>query len=207
MPFPLELKTFCLHGQSFELFVPEPEAVRKTYLQGGTGFPYWSQVWPAAQGLGAFLLQHRQYIQNKHVAELAAGLGLPSLVAARYARTVRCSDYVAEAVHVVHRSAAHHRLHNFSAERLDWRALPQTLDVDVLLLSDINYEPEAFALQWELVHRFLQKGTTVILSTPQRLMAREFITPLLLWCRHQTEIVVPHTGKEVPISVLVLQQD
>jgi hypothetical protein len=55
-----------------------------------------------------------------------------------------------------------------------------------------------------MVNTFLFKGTTVLLSTPQRLLAKEFIAPLLAYCEQQEEVVVLHKGNEVAITVLVL---
>jgi predicted nicotinamide N-methyase len=206
MNFPLQLQQFNLQGQDIELFVPEPKAIQDSYQQGNIAFPYWAQVWPAAQALAGFLLSHEAYIKQKKIVELAAGLGLPSIAAARYASKVLCSDYVPEAVAIIQHSAVHNRLHNLSVRLLNWEHLPGDLETDVLLLSDVNYDPAAFALQQELIQSFLQKGTAVILSTPQRLMAKAFLTPLLFFCRQQEEIAITHEGKEVMVSVLVLKK-
>ncbi len=207
MPFPLELKTFHVLEQPVEIFVPAPAAVREKYLQGTIPFPYWSQVWPASLALSEFLLRHTAYIQQKHVLELAAGLGLPSIVASRFATSVLCSDYLPEAVKIVRRSAQHNGLKNFTAQRLNWHHLPQNLRTNVLLLSDINYDPSVFKVLQQVIELFLQNGTTIILSTPQRLMAKNFIAPLLLWRRQQAEIAVCHNEKEVVITVLVLGRE
>jgi predicted nicotinamide N-methyase len=206
MNFSLQLKQFNLQEVCIELFVPESKAIQDSYQQGNIAFPYWAQVWPAAQALAGFLLGHTAYIEQKKVVELAAGLGLPSMVAARYARKVLCSDCVPEAVAIIQQSAAHNRLHNLSVRLLDWERLPEDLEAEVLLLSDVNYDPAAFSLQQELIQSFLQKGAVVLLSTPQRLMAKAFLTPLLFYCREQEEIAIVHEGKEVMISVLVLRK-
>ena len=207
MSFPLELKTFHVLEQPIEIFVPRPAAVREKYLRGTIPFPYWSQVWPASLALSEFLLRHTAYIQNKQVIELAAGLGLPSIVAARFATRVLCSDYLPEAVEVAQQSAQHNGLKNFTAQLLNWHHLPQNLCADVLLLSDINYDPSVFKVLQQVIDLFLQNGTTIILSTPQRLIAKDFIAPLLVWRRQQEEIAVHHNGKEVTITVLVLARE
>ena len=67
-------------------------------LQATIAFPYWSKVWPSAEALALFILQHPEYIAGKMVVELGAGLGLPSLVAAQMAASVLCTDYEPEAV-------------------------------------------------------------------------------------------------------------
>lgn len=206
MPFPLRLQEIQLYQKNIELFVPEPVAVREEYRKGNLSFPYWTQVWPAAIALSEFLLRHRSYVQNKKLLELAGGLGLPSLAAAPYAAEVLCSDYLPEAVEVIRRSAAHNRLANFHTAVLNWHSLPETVETDVLLLSDANYEPDAFDVLQKLINCFLKNGTTVILSTPQRLMAKDFIRPLLVFVRQNEEITVRQQEKDISITVMVLKK-
>ena len=206
MLFPLHLQTFHLSGTPVEIFVPEITEVKAAYENGTIQFPYWSRVWPSAKAIAQFLLLNPSYIRGKTVLELGAGLGLPSLVAARFATHVHCTDHVPDAVAVVAQSAAHLQLQNLTAGVLDWEQLPEGLRADVLLLSDINYEPVAFNTLQHIIAAFLQNGATVLLSTPQRLMAREFVLPLLKHCTRQEEIVVMQEENEVAITVLVLEQ-
>lgn len=205
MYFPLHLQTVSVQQEQLQLYVPEEEAVRNAYKKGDIPFPYWSQIWPAAKALAGFLLQHPHCTEKKKVVELGAGLGLPSLVAARNATHVLCTDMVPEAVATVQQSAAHLNLQNVAVEVLDWRHLPKDLKTDVLLLSDINYEPAAFALLQDVITLFLQKRATIILSTPQRLMAKDFIAPLLVDCTQQEEIKVLHNGENIAIAVVMLE--
>lgn len=209
MLHPLQLQNFDLGPRSIALYVPQLKAVQKAYqqqkaLHPQTPFPYWAQVWPAAIALAQFVVQHPKYCRHKKVLELAAGLGLPSLAAAALAHVVTCTDYVAEAVQVVQQSASHNGLTNMHCQTLDWNHLPQDLQADVLLLSDVNYEPQQFEVLFEVLQRFLQRGTTIILSTPQRLMAKPFISRLLPWCSLQQTMYVPQPTEEAAITVLVL---
>lgn len=206
MSFPLQLQQFFIQRQCTELFVPDAKEVQAAYQKGDSPFPYWSQVWPAAIALSEFLLHHSHFIINKKVVELAAGLGLPSIVAARYAYSVISSDYLPEAVEVIELSAQHNHCKNLRVALFNWHSLPQDIEADVLLLSDINYNPDVFTAQHELINYFLQKGATIILSTPQRLIGKEFIAPLLTYCRQQQEILIMHDEKEVAVTVMVLQR-
>jgi hypothetical protein len=56
-----------------------------------------------------------------------------------------------------------------------------------------------------MVQNFLEKGTTVLLSTPQRLIAKQFVSPFLSQSRQQEEIIVDHLGKKTEVAVLVLK--
>ena len=202
----LRLKQFFIGEKSVGLFVPDADQLRDKYTKGLIAFPFWGKVWPAAIALSEFILQHADYVQNKNLLELGAGLGLPSIVAATYASSVVCSDREAEAVAVVKKSAGYNRLSNFSTRQLDWTTLSADVKTDVLLLSDVNYEPASFELQQQMLMSFLDKGTTIILSTPQRLMAKSFFTPLLLSCIFQQEIAVASEESIVNISVLVFRK-
>lgn len=205
------LQTFQLSGSSFELFAPLQSEIQQAYLQQkavdeNVDFPYWAKVWPSAIGLSMFLQQHPQLLQDKRVLELAAGLGLPSLVAANYAQSVCCSDYVQAPLDFVKASADHHQFANIDYQIINWFAVPPTIKTEILLLSDINYEPAAFAVLFEMIQAFLAKQTTIILSTPQRLLAKPFIAQLLPFCTSQTDIEVLENGEPVCVQVLILQQ-
>ena len=205
------LQTFHLNNSRFDVFVPIQSEIQQAYLQQkvlneNVDFPYWAKVWPSAISLSMFLQQHPQLLQDKRVLELAAGLGLPSLVAANYAQSVCCSDYVQVPLDFVKASADHHQFTNIDYQIINWFAVPTTITTDVLLLSDINYEPAAFAILLEMIQAFLTKKTTIILSTPQRLLAKPFIEQLLPFCTLKTDIEIQENGTPVWVQVLILQQ-
>lgn len=200
MNFPLQLQSFAVHNRTVELAVPDAGAVQEAYKRGGIPFPYWSKVWPAAVGLAAFLEQHPEHILNKRVMELGAGLGLPSVVAAAHASSVYCTDAEPEAAACVRKSAAHNGLQNLTAGVLNWQHLPEEINADAVLLSDVNYEPAAFAALMKTINVLLAKRVVILLSTPQRLAAKEFVTPLLSFCKRREEAMVDG----VPVTVMVL---
>jgi predicted nicotinamide N-methyase len=205
MAFPLQLEFFSVPGFSISFYVPEKEMVKAAYQRSQIAFPYWSQIWPAAKALASFLVLYPEFTKDKSVLELGGGLGLPSLVAAHNAAFVLCTDIEPEAIAVVNRSVAHLQLKNISTAVLDWQQLQLSQHVDVLLLSDINYEPAAFDTLLTLIKSFVEKGTLVLLSTPQRLVAKNFIAPLLPYCTIQEEITVDHEGEKVMTSVMLLK--
>jgi predicted nicotinamide N-methyase len=210
MNLALELHTLTIAGKKIQLYVPDPRKVYGHYQQQklidhNIDFPYWTRVWPAAKAISEFLLVHHEHINGKHVLELAAGLGLPSLIASRFAKTVHCSDYIPKAMQVVQKSIEFNHINNMYTSVLDWYNLPDDLYTDVLLLSDINYEPDLFGVLYNSIEGFISKGTTIILSTPQRLMAKPFIERLLPWCVEQKEIIVPHEKQHIATNVFVLR--
>jgi predicted nicotinamide N-methyase len=204
---PLQLKTYQLHNTALELFVPYPRQMQLSYEESKeTDFPYWSQVWPAAIALSEFIIENPVYVKDKKVLELGAGLGLPSFTAAKWAKDIYCTDYHAEAVAIIQKTMVHHQLQNMKAEQLHWQALPEKIMADTLLLSDVNYNPANFEALYDVIKYFLQSGTCILLSTPQRLLAKPFIERLLPWCvwQEEKEVAVKMIG--INISIMVLQK-
>lgn len=201
------LQNFSFGEIKVQLFVPDISFVKQRYevekAKGATnGFPYWAKVWPAAIAMSSFLTEHSSFIQHKKVLELAAGLGLPSIVAASMAKEVCCSDYLQDAIDVIEQSVAVNNIHNVQCRLLNWHHLPNDLTADVLLLSDVNYEQEEFDVLYNVLQLFIKKGTTIILTTPQRLIAKSFISRLLNWVVYQQEMKVDDSTY---ISALVLK--
>jgi predicted nicotinamide N-methyase len=211
MSLSLQLQHLERPGYTIDLFVPNAQEVQDSYFQlkqvlAQVPYPHWTKLWPAALAMSDFIHQHPELVQHKKVLELAAGLGLPSFVAARYAKAVCCSDYLDEAVATMAKSAQHLQFSNVTCQVLDWNHLPDDLTADVLLLSDINYDPEQFVRLYQVLRRFLQQGTVILLTTPQRLMAKPFIEKLLPFCRQQYEMIIYDLQQHTPVSLLLLQE-
>ena len=194
-------KTECLtFGEiTITLQIPDPQSL----LKNATTF--YAKLWPSAIALAEFITTNPAFIANKNVLELAAGLGLPGMVAAHIASEVTISDYIPEAVELMKSSVVLNGLTNVRCELLDWYNLPTDLTTDVLLLSDINYDPEAFEVLYQVLGGFLASGTTIILATPQRLMAKPFIERLLAFCTMQEEVQVSLNSEQTFITILVLK--
>jgi predicted nicotinamide N-methyase len=204
--FPSTIQEFSFGQYTCQLSVPDAASVQKAYREGAISFPYWSQVWPAAVALTQFIVKHSELVQNKNVLEIAAGLGLPSIVAAHYAQSVLCTDAQPEVIDYIQASAKQNRINNLETAALDWNKLPMNLHPEVLLLSDVNYAHAAFEGLTKTVHYFLEQNTTILLSTPQRLIAKEFVNPFVSQATHQEEIIVDHLGKQTAVVVLMLKK-
>lgn len=207
---PVTIEQVLLAHHTVQLVIPDEDAVKDRYqreIAAGLSpqFPYWSRIWPSAVAMALHLEQNLQLIRDRKVLELAAGLGLPSLFAARFATDVICSDKSEEAIDVVQRSGVLNELTNLHTAVIDWNNLSFGYQPDLVLLSDVNYEPASFSALSNMLRHFLGLGKTVLLTTPQRLMARAFIESVSHWCVHQSEIAVADTnGIITPISVMEL---
>lgn len=204
----LKTEHYTWKDQTIALFVPTQEGIQSDYLRkqqssAEAAFPYWSKIWPSAIALCRFIADRPELIKDKQVLELAGGLGLPSLLAARFAHTVCYSDYLPEPLEIVQQSILLNSSSNITCVQLDWARLPENLTAEVLLLSDINYDPSEFDVLFEVFMRFLNGGTTIMLSTPQRLMSKPFIGKLLPWCVEQKEITVRKDNAATMITVMV----
>lgn len=197
-----ELQSFTIGKQTVSICIPDGAAIQNAYRQQHA--PYWAQVWHAAIGLCLFLEQYPEYIENKKVLELGAGLGLPGIAAAAKAKNVCISDISPEAITIVQQSILHCQLKNVTCQIIAWDNIDAVSIPEVVLLSDINYEPDAFASLLKMIEYLLNNNCTVILSTPQRLMAKPFIEQLLINCIMQATIPVLLREKQEDISVFVL---
>ena len=209
MEFELALQEFDIGNKVLRLYVPIEKDVKNKYTKGSatthnTSFPYWARVWASSIGLAGFIQEHPSYVRNKVILELAAGLGLPSFVAASHAQSVCVSDYQTEALFVINKSIRINKLTNVNTRLLDWHNLPDDLSCDVLLLSDVNYNPTEFKVLEQVLLYFMKKSATILLSSPQRLMAKSFIEALLPYCLKATEKEVSLNGTTTLVSIFVL---
>lgn len=186
------------------ILMPDPSDLQLKYIenQGAKTFPFWSKIWPASIALANFIQQNPEWVTNKNILELAAGLGLPSLCASPIADSVICSDYDEDAVAFIKENILLNKASNVTAALINWAQIPEKLEWDVLLMSDINYNPEDFLFLISLLKKLIHQGKTIILSTPQRLIGKPFIEALLAFCILNEEICV----NNVYVSILILSK-
>jgi len=208
MQYPIQLTQISAEKA---IYIPLYEGVQEVYasmlkFDPATSFPFWAKLWPSSIALLDVLKAHPHLIQNKHVLEIGAGIGLPSLMMADIARSVLISDYDKEAVALMKKNIEHLQLQNAEALQLDWNAIPENIQPDVVLLSDVNYDPAQFDVLIHLIEKFILQGSTIILSTPQRIMASPFVQKLESCIIERHEALVDENGIPKEISILVLSK-
>ena len=82
----------------------------------------------------------------------------------------------------------------------------EEIKADVVLLSDINYAPEQFESLLLLIKKLLEQGATIIIATPQRIMATPFVQELVPFTKYNEVEIIQESGGSVAISILVLSQ-
>lgn len=208
MEYPIQLTQISAEKA---IYIPDYEQVKEIYtsllnLDPNTPFPFWAKLWPSSIALLDVLEAHPHLIQNKHVLEIGAGIGLPSLMMAGIAKSIQLSDYDKEAVALLQKNIEHLQLKNAEALQLDWNNMPGNLNPDVILLSDVNYDPGQFDVLIHLIDKFLTQGSSIILSTPQRIMASPFVQRLEASIMERHEAMVDENGIQKEISILVLSK-
>lgn len=194
------------------LWIPDSEAVKTQYenfktLELHVDFPFWAKVWASSKAMVAFLQEERNWIENKQVLEIGAGIGFPSFSIAQKASSVIISDYNSDAVSLAQKNINHLNINNATATVLDWNHIPSELFADTILLSDINYNPNDFDALVISISSFLNKGCIVILATPNRITANPFIEKLSPFI-HKTKYYPIIEGKiEKEIAVFVLKKN
>ncbi len=197
--------------QGLALYVPDSKLVESVYRQAliinpETPFPFWAKIWPAAKAMTSFLQKEPQWITNKRVLEIGAGIGLPSFTIADKTSSIIISDYSPDAVELIQKNISYLKINSATAICLDWNDFPSTIIADTVLLSDINYDPSQFEALNSLILHFLNQGSTLIISTPQRITATPFIHILEPYIKRMHTQEVQHENQMLAISICLLYQ-
>ena len=208
MQYPVKLSQISAEKA---IYIPDYEQVKQVYaslikIEPNTPFPFWAKLWPSSIALVNVLENNPDWIRDKHVLELGAGIGLPSLMLAGVAKSIQVSDYADEAVELLQKNIAHLNLMNVQALQLDWNHLPISIHHDVLILSDVNYDPSQFDTLIQIITSKILDGCTILLSTPQRIMASPFVQALEAYIQTTYVEVIYENETSVEISILVLSK-
>jgi predicted nicotinamide N-methyase len=196
--------------EGIALYIPDSEMVKTTYEgllanNAATVFPFWAKIWPAAKAIADFLGAELPYIKNKRVIEIGAGIGLPSFAIAQHTAEIIISDYATEAVELIEKNIDHLGLTNTKAMCLDWNDFPTNIKADIVLLSDINYAPNDFNALQNLIQRFLAQGSTIIISTPERITASPFVEKINMYIKSSTFQTIENGLEQTKINILILK--
>jgi predicted nicotinamide N-methyase len=202
--YPLKLATLK-NGRV--LYIPDPALVKTTYQKlvaadPRTIFPYWAKIWGSSDAMVKFLLEEPEWIQNKKVLEIGAGIGVASLSIASQVHKIIVSDYAPDAVALIQKNIDVLKLNNALALNIDWNNVSEDIVADTILLSDTNYEPAAHNSLVLLIEKFINKGSTIILATPNRLSSNPFIDRLSAFVDKTKKYQVDNGETEIAVVVL-----
>ena len=205
--YPLKLATLK-NGRV--LYIPDPALVKTTYQKlvaadPRTIFPYWAKIWGSSDAMVKFLLEEPEWIQNKKVLEIGAGIGVPSLSIASQVHKIIVSDYAPDAVALIQKNIDLLKLNNALALNIDWNNVSEDIVADTILLSDTNYEPAAHNSLVLLIEKFINKGSTIILATPNRLSSNPFIERISQYIASTKNYRIFENETATEIAVVVLK--
>lgn len=170
----------------------------------GTEAPYWAIVWEASMALGGWLHERRKWIKGKRILELGSGLGLSGLAAADAGAQVVQTDKIPLALRMARENFLHNGLpapHQFCVDWLEWS---HDETYDIVLGSDLVYEPSVIPLLVPIFRANCRAGGRIVLSAPSHrqpalsLVDRlfddgwDFITEVrtIQWQQRQTDVVL-----------------
>jgi predicted nicotinamide N-methyase len=154
----------------------------------------------------AFLQKEPQWITNKKVLEIGAGIGFPSFAIANHTISIIISDYSTDAVELIQENINYLKINNATAMCLDWNNFPPNIIADTIILSDVNYDPSQFDALNQLIQYLLNKGSTLIIATPQRIIASPFVKMLQPSIKKMYTEEVQHENQLLSISICILYQ-
>lgn len=162
----------------------------------------WSlfgQLWPASKALARAV--KRIDVEGRRIIELGCGLGLPSLVLRSRGADVTASDRHPLSAPFLDYNAALNKVASPSYLDLSWD--PADLDpnigqFDVIIGSDILYEPNHAEMLAALVNRLASANAKVLITCPGRGYRNRFSRLLQSNGFDFTETNVPFTKDEAP---------
>jgi predicted nicotinamide N-methyase len=189
--------------------IPNPELVKPTYEQllasnATEPFPFWAKLWASSIALTKFLIAQPNWIADKIVFEMGAGIGQPSFAISNKAKEVIISDYNKDAIELINKNINLLALSNARGMIVDWNEFDYSIQADVILLSDINYAPSEFKPLLKVIEYYISKDAVIIIATPQRIMSAPFIESLQAFIKHTHVETIIEQETEVMISLYLL---
>jgi predicted nicotinamide N-methyase len=184
LPLTLGSRTLSVYGAS---------AVDVLSYRGRGEIPYWPVAWPAGLGLARYLA--KQDLAGQRVLELGSGVGISGLGAAVGGADVLVTDNQPPALRLARMNARRNDL-PLRATAADWRAWPFTERFDLLIGSDVTYEPAAFDALLAVLEQSVTPNGRVLLSDPGRLMTAVFQQKAVAGGWSWEVVPLPHEGTQ-----------
>jgi predicted nicotinamide N-methyase len=158
-----------LHAGTLSLYTAS--AVDVLGAKSGDCIPYWCVAWPAGLALARYL--SGMDLAGRTVLEVGSGVGISGLGAALAGAEVLITDNVPAALRLALMNARRSGV-SVRAAAADWRAWPVSGCFDLVVGSDVTYEPAAFDALMAVLDESLANGGEVLLTDPGRLSASTF---------------------------------
>lgn len=163
--------------------------------------PLFGSLWPAAEGLAAYLMQKNWPLRGQHVLEIGCGLGLPSLLCARRGAHVETMDHHPDVASLLARNCQRNQLQSLTFHLTSFQNAKTTLgSYDLIIGSDILYEPDLYPQLEDFILRHVAPKCHILIADPGRYAVSRFGSSLKKKSRYELEkLSVP--GHQLPIDI------
>lgn len=199
--------TVMFQGKTFKINVVEDVDYLLDLVETDDDVPFWAVLWPAALGMAEYFWENTSF-GEKRILELGAGLGLVGIVAAAKGAEVVQTDFIPEALQLAEENAKINHITKIERVLADWRKFPLDERFDLIIGSDILYEPTLHPFLKEIFLTNLKPGGTVVLADPGRDDAKSFISMLQEEGYHTDTVTkeVFETGRRICVSIYFLNK-
>ncbi|MCX6131859.1 MAG: methyltransferase domain-containing protein [Proteobacteria bacterium] len=164
-----ELELFANIDREFEAHFETDANSKHKYHEP----PLYGTLWPSAEGLAAALTQRD--LNALSVLEIGCGLGLPSLVSAQRGAQVSCMDHHPEVEALLQRNCQRNKIQPLNFICSSFTDTTQDLGLfDLIIGSDILYEPESYATLEGFILRHIKDTGEVLIADPGRFAVARF---------------------------------
>lgn len=180
--YDLATDTVVVAGVPYEITHPRQaeELIDEEEYALDERLPYWADLWPS----GIVLAHHLATLDlaGARVVEVGAGLGLPSMVAARAGADVLATDWYPEALVFAEANAEANGVPPLRTLLADWGDPPEALlaaaPFDLVIGADVAYENRHGPQLAALILRLVRPGGTVLIADPRRPAASSLVTEM-----------------------------
>jgi len=160
----LEEEWINIRGNALKIFLP---ARLEEIFEGDPfleveKFPFWARVWEASIVLADYVATIEP---PKKILELGAGLGVPSLIAAKLGHKVLATDYERLPLEFIELAAKENNI-TLETKILDWRNPDLSGKFDLIIGSEVVFKKSLFEPLLEIFKNYLENEGEVILSHP-----------------------------------------
>ncbi|XP_028572869.2 histone-arginine methyltransferase METTL23 isoform X1 [Podarcis muralis] len=158
---------------------------------------YGMYVWPCAVVLAQYVWFHRRLVCGKRILEIGAGVSLPGIVAAKCGAEIILSDNAEspQCLDNCRRSCQMNNLSGVYVIGLTWGHVSPSLlalpPVDIILASDVFFEPEDFEDVISTVHYLMAKNPHAQFWTTHQIRSADWSIEGLLHKWEMESISVP----------------
>jgi predicted nicotinamide N-methyase len=174
--------------------------------------PFWAEIWDSAFALSQYCVKKiinmscisEPYLPS--VLELGCGVGLVGVCVSHFGASVTQVDYSPDAIQFCRLNAYINGVHNIRQISADIRQLNLHRHYDLIIGSDILYEPNLHPYLLKTLELHLNNNGVAIFADPGRNWASKFIdlASQLGWTYDIDEVLINRDNESKTIDIITL---